>query len=415
MKKTIFPILWLSLFFLPSCHKSNDGTGSSSDSTITGGSLKLNLNSSEPNWPSLLQANVELIVSEPGGKVLLDTITPVNTHIEISLATRAPTVDLTNICYENYLHQFIVRTFKGVNPSGWAADYNLNDEAPAGTSPTLVPDTLQFINLPTIGLSIFDQSVFNSGFAIPAPPNSISAKYSLVAGNYAYLILPRVNLYKMVIPSGSNQTIDCSTMDTAEVANFSPSSYFTYSNTNVYGYPDTNNLNTELWLYNNDINAETGLPQLEYPAKNIQAYTVAAEFNHNQESVEIYTRGTTINPNITYPDPSSYLISATQNNQFSVSWNAIKPTFYETYWKDSAVSYYLYASADSTTINPVGLLSTQKSKLLQGQDLTQLMLSFFQYGIVSGYGYADYLGLVCDSTLLWKHPVSNRMSYYKFY
>jgi hypothetical protein len=102
MKKTVLFALSLALFFLPACNKNNAssaGTGTTNDSTISGGTLQLNLNSSEPNWPSSIQANIELIVSEPTGKVLLDTITPVNTRIEIS--PRPSTSSNCRDCREN--------------------------------------------------------------------------------------------------------------------------------------------------------------------------------------------------------------------------------------------------------------------------------------------------------------------------
>jgi hypothetical protein len=60
-------------------------------------------------------------------------------------------------------------------------------------------------------------------------------------------------------------------------------------------------------------------------------------------------------------------------------------------------------------------MTAQKSKMLQGQDLTKLTIGEFQFETVNGYNYAGYLGLVNDSTKLWKTLVTGGVGYYKFF
>ena len=414
MKKLLLPILAVCLFTLFSCHKDHvSGPGPINDT------LRLNLISSEAYWNNPAQINVELIVSEPGGKVLLDTITPGNTHISVALATNASTVDLTNIFFTSQSPKLIsITTYKGVNPANWAGDYNYQDQFPIGPwTAAVVPDTLHYTNLPTTSYTLFSQNQFTPMlYQDGSIPNTLTEEYSMLPGNYAYLLCTTLGLYKMVVPTQNNQTIDCSTMDTAATATFTPSPYFSYYSSVVNGYSDSTNLNTFLSLYFNATVLNNGLPQLEYPTKHIQNYAVLGTFYHGtQEAAEIYRVGPSVDPNIIYPDPTAYSLGATQNNQFSVAWNAAKPTYYLTAWADSTISWTIYASPDSTALNPVALLTAQKSKLLQGQDLTQLKLNYFQYGVVPGYDYGGYLGLVCDSTQLWKHPIAGRVNYYKYF
>ena len=415
MKKLILPILTVCLFTLFSCHKDHVSGPIPINDT-----LRLNLISSEAGYSNLTQFNVELIVSEPGGKVLLDTITPGNTHISVALATNASTVDLTNIYATGVSSKLItITTYRGVNPANWAGDYNLSDQFPMGPWPAaLLPDTLNYTNLPTVTYTLFSQNQFMppGGYGEPSSPTALTEEYPMLPGNYAYLLCSTLGLYKMIIPSQTNQTIDCSTMDTAATATFTPSSYYSYYSSTVNGYSDSNNLNTLLQLYFNEAILNNGLPQLEYPTKNIQNYAVRGDFFHGtQEEAETYSVGPGINPNIVFPDPNAYSLGATQNNQFSVAWNAAEPTYYKTFWLDSTINWTIYASPDSAAFNPIALLTAQKSKMLQGQDLTLLKLNYFQYGAVPGYDYAAYLGLVCDSTQLWKHPISGLVNYYKFF
>ena len=417
MKKIIIPVLTLCMACLTACQRNHVSPPTPPADSTTEGAIKLNLISSEPYWPDSARTNVELIVSEPGGKVLLDTITPANTHITASLPTNATTVNLTNIYYNTADKVYIAKTYLGVNPSAWAGDYSLSYYNPYGPRPAVMtPDTITFTNIPSQSDLVFSQNPFSGGGQNIAIPNTAIEEYAMVPGNYAYLLCPTTGQYKMVIPGQSNETVDCSTMDQAATGSFNSSSYFTHYFTNIYGYPDSTNQNSQIWLYINDSSLVNVLPQLEYPTKNIQKYAVTAAFSHGiYELVQWYACSDTINTTITYPDPSSYTLPATLNTHFAVNWNAAKPTYYTTYWGDATVSWTVYSSPDSTTLNPIGLLTAQKSKLLQGQDLTKLSFGEFTFETVNGYNYAGYLGLINDSTQLWKTLVSGGVSYYKYF
>jgi hypothetical protein len=417
MKKAFIPILTLCIACLTGCHRDHVNP----PTPPIEGVIKLNLISSEPYWPDSARTNIELIISEPGGKVLLDTITPANTHITASLITNAITVNVTNIYYNTLKKVYTAQTYLGVNPSGWAGDYSLSYYNPFGPQPqVLTPDSLTFTNIPSQRFLLFSQNAFTGDSQNIATPNTAIEEYSMVPGNYAYLLCPTTGQYKMIVPNQSNETVDCSTMDQVATGTFNPSSYFTHYFTAIYGYPDSTNQNSQIWLYINDGATDSALvntlPQLAYPKKNIQKYAVTAAFSHGiYELAQWYACSDTINTNITYPDPSSYSLTANQNTQFAVTWNASKPTYYTTYWGDATVSWTVYASPDSTTLNPVGVLTAQKSKMLQGQDLTQLTFGEFTFETVNGYNYAGYLGLLNDSTQLWKTFASGGVAYYKHF
>jgi len=181
------------------------------------------------------------------------------------------------------------------------------------------------------------------------------------------------------------------------------------------GYTDSTNLNSQLLLYDPVLTGASGLPQLVYPAKNIQKYAAIGQFTHNlQEEVTSYSYGNTINTNITYPDPNAYTL-ATNNRptSFAVSWNATKPSYYTTFWDTPNMDWVLYASPDSTTLSPLALLTAQKPRMLQGQDLTKLYLEAFSYETVQNFNYAAFLNFGCDSNLVRQHPVTSAVSYLK--
>ncbi len=77
------------------------------------GSLNINLEYPQTDH-NLTQ--FELIISEPGGKVLLDTLAPVATPIVASLKTKASLVDVTTIAKTLTSANISINTYKGVDP-----------------------------------------------------------------------------------------------------------------------------------------------------------------------------------------------------------------------------------------------------------------------------------------------------------
>lgn len=429
MRKIIAPTLYLCLLSLAACHKDPvKPPVAPTDSTTSIGTLKINLISGEGAWTDTTNPNVEMIISEPGGKVLLDTTTSNLAHIMTSLSTNATLVDVTCVYYDGSLQSYMATTYKGVNPSSWTTDSYYPYYYPIGPKPTtaLLPDSLIFTNVtntfpsPAYENVLFSQSGFSSIYLDYRDPDTTRVGYDMLPGNYAYLLYPQEGKYKMFIPTPGIQTVDCSSMDNVTSANYPSSSYYSYEFSYAFGYTDSTNLNSRIQLYINDFYTDSfysnKLPNLEYPAKNIQKYATLGAFYHgSNEGGFVYSYGNTVNSNITYPDPNSYTITSNQLNHFSLNWNAAKPTYYYTEWVDSALTWIIFSSPDSTNINPLGILATQKPKMLQTQDLTKLNPYYFTYENVQGYNYADFLNLINDSTNLWKHPITATVSYNKYF
>src|SRR5258708_5914058 len=138
-----------------------------------------------------------------------------------------------------------------------------------------------------------------------------------------------------------------------------------------------------------------------YPrAAKFQKYYLIADFNGTNEHLFIYSYGSAINTNINYPPAGAYTVGSAQNNNFTVTFTA-KPTYYYAELATSAITWSLYASPDSTSLNPLALITAQKSKLLQGQDLSSLKPSGLLCETVPGYGFQDYFAWVCNPVL---HP-----------
>ena len=387
MKKFVTLALSVSLLSLLACHKdSSKPPTPPTDSTITTGSLKINLAVSE---------NSELIISEPGGTVLLDTIPPSNINLSMSLKTNATLVDFTSIT--TGIGQYFITTFKAADPTTWTNTF-----------------ITQYLAFPTPPLSYSTLVFYASGGLysnIAITSNSIQATYAGQPGRYTFLCFPKLGLYRLYPTKTVHDTVDCSVMETDISGNYNTSSYFTFSDQNIYGFPDSTDLTSGLQLYYND---SPSLPQFLYLPKVLQKYTALTYFNgSNNDQCRSYTYGNAIPSTVTYPVPAS--ITSTQNNNFTLNLNTAKPTYYYTVWKSPTINWTLYSSPDSTTLNPVNLLTTQKSKLLQGANLSSLTLTEFNYETIQGYNYLNFLNLVCNSVKPAYTEVTSAIFYDKTY
>ncbi|HTI92416.1 MAG TPA: hypothetical protein VL727_17600 [Puia sp.] len=411
MKKTVTPFLAFCLFSVLACHKDNAG----GPGTTATGTLRINLIAGAQFAADNSAGSCELIISESAGKVLLDTVVPSYTSINTSLQTNDTLVDITNIFYNSYQHKYNATTYKAVNPTSWANDYNLPYYSPLAKLSSSSIAQMVYINMPDLNNFMFDQSRIQPIADTLDVLNHIAiGGYYYVPGNYAYMMCAPLGLYSMHIPKGLRDTVDCTHLDTAVAVTFTPSPYYSFSSSNLIGYPDTNNISTALSLYNYWANTLWSLQELWYPPKYFQKYALQTTFaSNNKEVVTAYSYTSSISPNIAYPDPGSYAIGASQNDHFTVGWNAGKPTYYYTTWQDSTLTWTLYASPDSVTLDPLALLTTQSSKLLKGTNLSPLALTNFQFENVPGYNYSSFLALTCDSVLLQKTRVSGGISYNK--
>jgi hypothetical protein len=420
MKKTFFPISFMCLFALFACHKDHaTGPATTTDSTTTTttkplGTLKINLTVGSVQADTA-NNNYELIISEPAGSVLLDTIVAPYTVVATTLHTNATLVDLTNIIYNSLNAYYNVITYKAVNPSTWTNSYSSNFYAPLSDAKFSATDTILYTNVPASADWYFAANPA-PGYLESSPGNSMQFIYNGTLGYPNYLLFPALGLYRMYTATTTNMTVDCTNMDTAVSTSFNASANYSPYFISLYGMTDSTDPNSYLDLYTYESNLKTQNPPLVYPPKYIQKYWLAAEFaGNNNDYFTAYSFGNKISSTITYPDPNFYSIASTQNNKFSVTFTAAKPSQYSTYWQNASISWTLYSSPDSTTINPIALLTAQKSKLLQNQNLGSMSLASFEYETVPGYDYGGLLSFVCNSSALSNTRIPSGTMYFKLF
>jgi hypothetical protein len=418
MKKnhlSILSILFLCLLF--SCNKDKPAAPSItppvSPGTPTDSTLSVNLTYPNTDPVTSLGTSFELIISEASGTILLDTVALFNTPISAILKTRQSSVDLTTVVHNLRTGIYGMTVYKTVQPANWV--YTSTDFSGTALPPSS-PGEVYYKNVPpAAGLLNYEFSTYYTlGSSATIYPNGdIDEKYTYYPGDVTYLLLPTLGLYKFQPAAGIDDTLDLSQMDTTVNVHFTKPSLYTTISATLDGIMDTTNISKFLFLY--DFSSPNPLADLEYPAKKfVQKYSLSVSgSNSNNESVSYSNYSDTVATVLPFPLPSSYNLSSTQNNNFTVSFNSPSPLYYETEWTTGTIELITFAPSDSTVLQPLNLLTSLKSRLLQGQATGSLTLAGFGFGSAEGATYQTYFSTQFTPTQASTKPWVTTTNYWK--
>jgi hypothetical protein len=351
---------------------------------------------------------IELIINEPGGAILMDSIIPVNTAITTTLRTSQKLVDVTTVVNDSSAGQIYVTTWKAVDPTQWTTPYpngyNIRDYNTSGTAARLY-----YTNLPapwTADVNFADG--VNSGWssAVPStgsvtpPYGNLGVNYSMHAGNYAYFLFPIQKLYNFHIPASNADTVDLSQMDTAIKVNYYRPGYI-FTACNMVGDMDTTNIDRALLLYAPTFGPgfdTTAVQNFCYPPTVVEKYElrIFAHTPDKQNYLSYYSYGTQVPATMPFPDSTGYTLNSTQPDDFSVTLLTVRPSYTSIEYATSNVDWVVFASPDSTQLHPLSSLSSLNSKMLRQQNLSSLGFASFGYGTADQLNYQDYFSFVCN-------------------
>lgn len=360
----------------------------------------------------------ELIISEPGGKILLDTIAPYNAPIVAKMTTSKPLLDVSTVIYSPTFNFYSMIINKSVQPETWEVIPNNPPPLPypngiPGTitymnAPQVDPNTIHFSSLPTT--STLEPSVADYA------NGQLDISYSGLSGNnLAYLILPTLGQYSYQPIHAVNDTISLSQMDTTIKVFFSMPSQYSLAASTMWGYLDTADFTKYLLLYSYYQSLPLG--DLQFPPQGrvpAQKYAVDVEASSQNNEFLVYRTFGAIPPKgtltVPFPATSIYTLNSTTNDSFSVSF-AQQPTNYTTNWSAGNINVSINAAPDSMLIRALPLVTSLHSKLLQGQPLSGLALQNFGYETAAGQTYATYYSHQTNPQQLIQNPFASDLLY----
>jgi hypothetical protein len=413
--KSTFTVSLAILTLLVSCskHNSTGSTGTTPPPTSPGTTMTINL--------ATIMANQEIIISDSGGKVLLDTIPTYPATLTATLATAQTLLDVTLVYLIPNETNYTVTTYKAVNPSKWTSlgtDY-LGPNGEAAPYPAMTPANASVVykNTPSIPYGSFYLDDYVNGispFNVAPVGGYLDVTYpSYQAGNSVYLLFPWAGLYNFHIPQTPADTVDLSTMDTVTTINYIKPAGYNDVFTALYGIMDTMDLSKTLNLYFVSEAVPLGLPDVEYPRTQVQKLQLLYSFSVGSDYIYYYSYGNTIASSLTWPSESNYEVSSSLANNFAITFNGTQPSRYATTWNCAKAWFTLYASPDSTNTNPQAILSSLNSKLCPSQNLSSPTLSGFYFESTPGLDYAGIFALQHNPALLKAQPITSNMQFFK--
>jgi len=298
----------------------------------------VSINLAYPLQGAAAGTNYELIITEPGGRKLLDTIAEVNASISARLVTDSKLVDLTTILYDASSDTYKAITYKSIDPSYLKSSVALNYSLVPPEKPTTAANIFythppaNALNSPFLPPFLFNDAAKTSGLTSTFTNASLSINYPRQSGNYAYLLFPHLGLYNLSLPKGDMDTVDLSVMDTVRKIKFNIPAAYNLSSCSLLGVFDTSDISKSVSLYDEVTRAADA--DLEVPKIPVQKFllTVNANYNYGSDWLSFYSYADSVPAQPVFIDGLSYNLTSTENDHFGVEFLDFKPSYYMTQW-----------------------------------------------------------------------------------
>jgi hypothetical protein len=321
-------------------------------------------------------------------------------------------IDVTSVVYDSVKNYYYCVTFKAVNPERWATTLN---EA----IPLLVPSqpgqtaNILYENSPDPGNQnwYFNSGKYHQALSYGGGEPTFDVEYTQCNKTYTYLIDSELGLYKFHLPVSLLDTVDLSQMDTAVSSTLVVPAGDQITYFELDGIMDTTNLSTSLWLWRY---INSGL-SFSYPPKYVQKYetTINGTSSDGTESFFYYNYSDSVPSTMPFENTESYTLASTTDNEFSVKFDGIMPSYYSTAWYSGNISYYVWENPDSSSLKALPLLAALHSRMLAGMDISGLTLADFSYEMAPGYDYFGWLNYACNPSQLQTYKMGYEAEYTK--
>jgi hypothetical protein len=369
----------------------------------------------------------ELVISEPGGKVLLDTIALYNTTVKAALKTDAPVVDMVQI--DTGGGRPSIFAYKSVNLSTWVNAYPgsyLPRYRSSMPNTTLASVHINHFPNNAPGTSPFNYYFLNNGpvgaetaGSLNPTTHEVDLSYLRYPGANNFFAFPDLGLYKLYVPARDKDTMDFAHLDTLVSVAYPRPFPFTplYFNVIFLGIPDSTNRSLDINF--RDVSFEHSVPNvdLQYPREPMQLYELYYDAStSSNEYIGFYSYGKTVPTGWNMLDASKFTVSASQPDNLSIKCNA-PATVALSNWgsANNGPIMRLYWNPDSTNVDPLNLLSGLKAKFLVGAALSSLKCSGFDYEQISGFDYNRYLNYLSDPAKVATHQIGMAVYYDKYF
>lgn len=316
---------------------------------------------------------VEMLVSQKDGKVLLDTLISARTKHTLTVKSEDTKFNVTTSLFNPLNNSYVIKTYVQVNPDNWHITDNIYNSEPVETEPS----TIYYYNVtPENGYLFGTTQSDTSGSTWYS--NNITLEYKRRSNtDLAYLVLVEDGRYIFTEVTASNVFVDFLEASTTEKLNFKkPSGVERFSST-LYGYSKAGDYSQPILLYKSNIFSVSH--DLQYPTTVIKDFDLTIFYRDAEGAFHSYNHvGANIPAEMDFKPKADFAVTKSEFNDFQIEFAENKPsTYFMTWLSGSAalkIDWKIHLSPEETTFKPKEFIENLNLKFLEGEDFPVLSL-----------------------------------------
>ncbi|MER2998455.1 hypothetical protein [Pontibacter populi] len=344
--------------------------------------------------PSKDIKDIELILSQENGTILLDTILASTKKHSLKVRTTDTKIYLTTIHYNASSNEYFIRTYVKVKaPTDWHIDEFAD---PSTATSQYERAKIIYNNLPPYDAGFHYMTRDPGSTRTSWSGSTLSIDYDkLLPTDVAYLLLPKYGKYILTELTSAQTTIDFSGSSNTIKQKYNrpagASNYMIFLN----GFLTAGNYSKPLNLYWPAIAASNEY-DLQYPSKGIAEFDLQVQYTAADNSRHTYLySGSTVPDDIDLAPKAESSVIKSGYDAFSIAFGQDKPSVYSTLWSfknpEFNAKWIVYFSPDETNFAPEAFLANLKSQKLQGKVLSPGRLANTFTQKAPGYSYQAFL------------------------
>ncbi|SFH08215.1 hypothetical protein [Pontibacter chinhatensis] len=356
----------------------------------------------------------ELILSDKGGKVLLDTLLAFNVNHNLSLKSEDTKYNLTTLLIDPIDNSYWIQTYLQVNPDKWRVAYLPSSETPVVKEKA----DITYTNFPSARDFYFQSRSLNSyRGSITGNTLTINEFTRLVPTDLAYLLVPSHGKYLFTEITSNQTTADFSKAGNTEKRKFNKPANISSFATFLTGYTKAGDRTSSINLYwspfipSEEYDLQFPLTVIEEFYLNV-SYKDAGGYSHSYSYI-----GREVPTELDLSPVSNFTITKSGFEDFGVTFTNDKPTIFNSLWgtEDASIEarWGIFSSPDEANYKPKAFLEGLKSKKLAGKDLSVFKLLTGTSRKVNNYSYSEYYDLWANSKLFKENETRQEKSIYK--
>lgn len=317
---------------------------------------------------------LELIVSQKDGKVLLDTLIAARTNHALVVESADTELDVTTAYLNPSTQRVEIRTYIQVNPDNWHIDERLSFWVHGKSERTYI----NYSNIPYHTSAVFSgKQITEWGSSYDSYKGSFQIQYDRkFLQDMSYLLLPEWGKYIFAEVNSPETQVDFSKASTAVKHSFNLPSSARSTFSEVFGFMKAGDYGQTMLLYFGPGDPE-GKFDLLYPPTLIEEFQVHVTYEAPGGFTHSYYHvGASIPTDIGFLANPDFTVTKPYFNDFQIEFAEDKPCTYKMAWYSDSLNarWQIYLSPGQENFQPGVFIHSLSNGYLAGKNLSGFTL-----------------------------------------